>query len=546
MTEKSESSRFRDLVSSKISLWTFVFTSSLLVFEFVMLSKSRTSLAILSRHFANGDYLRLSFVLALSIVAVFLFSAFVYAAFSSSWKFRAVYFIIFSALILVEYGYYQAFESFFRFQDIEIAIYAKNPAIFSGAVLKYFSYIGFFPIVAFGLFLYLTKKESPSGLKVLLSLVFIFIAFFFSTSYFTKNTFYTHSFNHGVRTLTSFPVIWFFGTFYDSARSDFYYEPREKIAYRSKDRPANNIVLIIDESVRADRLGLNGYEKTTTPMLDELNDQGFIRNWNVAVSGTTCSVSSNALMLTGLRDLPDRGYKVFTLPTIFQYAKALNYKTHYFDGQASSLWNGKASDTADFDEWITADELGKEVENAVDIDAEIAKRVKRIVRESSGKFIWINKFGVHQSSLNSYPNQETTISDKYDAAIRYNSESFFRELSKDGFDSNTVFIYTSDHGRNLDQTAGKATHCSNTKAEASVPLFIISSKENLGAFDTAYKASHSNIFGTLLDLMKFPDEERKYDYAISLQRAKSSDSKKRFYFVGDLHRAGEGRLYPFD
>ena len=77
--------------------------------------------------------------------------------------------------------------------------------------------------------------------------------------------------------------------------------------------------------------------------------------------------------------------------------------------------------------------------------------------------------------------------------------------------------------------------------EANVPLFIIS-REPLSV-DNKFRATHANLFATLLDLMNFPKPARRYEYAISLLDAKATDSQPRYFWVGDLYeRAFNGRL----
>lgn len=563
--ERTWISHFKNIYSSNIFYWTISFGLGLLVFEWLCLPTSRNSLFILKRHLESGGYLRLFFVIFLTITAFALFLSFIYAALASSRLYRLFYFLIFSILISIEYGYYKAFESFQKVQEAEVALFATNSEIITTAIALYFNYLAIIPIVAFGILLIFIQTHFKRGFIPLIVVIFSLTGFFFATTYFTQNTYYVHSFNYGVRTFIALPVIWYVGTLNDTPKSRYIYTPREKVDYQSPINPTNNVVLIIDESVRSDHLSLNGYEHLTTPTLERLNKQGFIKNWGTAVSGGTCSMNSNNLILTGLRDLPDTKYKIYVMPTIFQYAKAMNYKNYYFDGQVSTLWNGKNSDIAYFGNWVSALELEKNVKHKYDIDIEIARRIGKIVNNSTGNFIWVNKFGVHKPYSNSYPksrNQYTkdTIGIKYtpeidgnelkrqyDEAIKYNSESFFTELIKNiDFSQNTIFIYTSDHGQTLREAGATASHCSHTKPEAGVPLFLLSSPENLPEVDTNYKASHANILATLLDLMKFPDDKRKYNYAISLLKAKPIDSRPRFYYVGDLHNTVEGRKYAFD
>ena len=71
------------------------------------------------------------------------------------------------------------------------------------------------------------------------------------------------------------------------------------------------------------------------------------------------------------------------------------------------------------------------------------------------------------------------------------------------------------------------SHGGNARAEVNVPLFMIGILE--GEFDTNYKASHSNLFATILDLMNFPEEFRFHKYSISLLKAREEDSATRYF-----------------
>jgi glucan phosphoethanolaminetransferase (alkaline phosphatase superfamily) len=189
--------------------------------------------------------------------------------------------------------------------------------------------------------------------------------------------------------------------------------------------------------------------------------------------------------------------------------------------------------------------------------------VSDIVKNSEGNFIWINKMGVHFPYEKNYPEdgvswlptdrtaEKSELTDNnqplinnYDNAIKYNLDAFFENLLSGGVPHNTVFVYTSDHGQTLIQ--GKASHCGSTRDEAMVPLFIIAQPEMLPPADTDFRASHANIFASLLDLMKYPEEERRYDYSISLFKAKREDSAPRYYFSGPLTGASGGGLHLYD
>ncbi len=550
---------------SKPFIYAALFLTGLLIFE-LMFFRNSEEFIVLSKHIGNGNYLRLFFILLISVASLGTAFLFFCAAFGTPYHYRIIYFLIFALIILNEYAHYKAYKRFSSIHDAEIAFFSTNWKIISNAAAMYFNYLALIPLVVFGFILFQTKPVWKKG-----GMVFIFVmlatgVFFFATSYFTQNSFYTISFSWGCRTLVNFPTAWYVGSINDTPRIINYRAVREKIEFQTTSLPGNNIVFIIDESVRGDHLSLNGYDKPTTPFLDELNQKNFIKNWGIAVSGTTCSGTSNNLMLTGLTDLPDYSFNIYKMPTIFQYAKAMNYKTYYFDGQVSGLWNGKPSDIPSFGEWIKESELSKNVKNMYDVDGEIARRVKEITVSSTGNFIWINKYGVHKPYTDSYPNSEdATVKDsylitynpeigkeklktEYDNAIRYNSQSFFSELFDGGgrLAENTFYVYTSDHGQTLSENGEIASHCSTTKNESVVPLFIIAEPDAFPPLDTSYKASHSNIFATLLDFMNFPESERKFNYSLSLLKAKGSNSAPRFYFSGDLHGNDESKKYPFE
>jgi glucan phosphoethanolaminetransferase (alkaline phosphatase superfamily) len=225
------------------------------------------------------------------------------------------------------------------------------------------------------------------------------------------------------------------------------------------------------------------------------------------------------------------------------------------------FWSGIADDRNYIDNWLNVDSLIDERKIVKwGIDNEIAKRVNAIISSSSGNFIVIFKHGSHIPYQDDFPpggevwqpSYETgnkfeipdasrlnEVVNAYDNSLRYNIDSFFKNLVDDysRMPNNTVILYTGDHGQTLFAN-GKASHGGDTKEEAMVPLFIVGKLS--GPIDTNFKASHKNIYPTLLDLMNYPEELRERRFVISLLKAKSSDSKPRF-FNPDL-----GKKIPFD
>src|SRR2546425_583972 len=80
------------------------------------------------------------------------------------------------------------------------------------------------------------------------------------------------------------------------------------------------------------------------------------------------------------------------LPNIFQYAKAMGYQTHFFDGQKETDWLGTSYDKAYVDDWRLASSFSST--NSYERDAIIAKQIREITETSKGNFIWVIKLGV--------------------------------------------------------------------------------------------------------------------------------------------------------
>lgn len=554
---------FYNTLLLKAFFFSLAFIVWLTFFELVFLSHAEQK-DVLLEFLAKEIYIRPLFQIILSFASIILITLLIYCALILPYKFKIVFFFFFCLAVLVEYGLQNGFSRFSRLGDAEIA-YFTDSNLKLNAVVEYFNYMSVIPCLVFGLLLFFAVPIQKRMVKPFLIALFFTSTFFLLTAYFTNNMFYTVSPGAFYRTLVNYPTNWFVGSHRQPSMSKYYYAPRMKVDFLTPIPRQNNIVFIVDESVRGDHLSLNGYSRPTTPLLDDLNQKGFIKNWGIAVSGTTCSVTSNNLLLTGITELPDLDGKVFTFPTIFQYAKAMGYKTYYLDGMSSYTWNGKPSDINDY-EWINANEFKEK--KMYEVDEEIARRIREITTNSTGNFIWINKFGMHVPYNNSYPDTETvwtptsqgdhytgwyrnnsdnsTIVNNYDNAIRFNSQKFFSTLFINGVAKDTFYVYTSDHGQTLSENGEKVSHCSDAKSGATVPLFIIANPETISVADTAYKATHSNIFATLLDLMNFPENKRKYNYALSLLKAKAVDSQPRFYYSGNLYNENSGRKYLYD
>ena len=510
--------------------------------------------------------------LLLAAIAIYLVYLYTLAALVSRVAYKVVYSALFVFAIFVEYAYAKALGRFSNAFDLTAALsatseqrwFALGAFVDIGAAVPSLMFITCCCIVR-------DRRRLQHG-GLLLASVLAGNAIFYSMIAFVNPIFFDRQF-----TTTSL------GSFVQTTVDYAIFSPTSGIRSRTreivespqgteKERPKNNIVFIFDESVRGDHLSLNGYTRSTTPYLEELAAKGLLINWGIAASASTISHPSFDAMITGATPemIEQMGFDgVNSLPTLFQYAKAMNYRTHLFDGQMKHYWGGIPDDLKFIDNYVSMKEIDSparaedwEREDIVtdeesspnnlrqwEIDERIARLVNDVFSNSEGNFIFVYKRGVHYPYEKNYPKSEAywkpifvfkqqreippaekrqAVVNSYDNALRYNLDRFFRALSK-GYSSlpnGTVIIYTSDHGQSF-FVNGRSAHGGKAREEAMVPLFAIGIKK--AGIDTRYRASHANVFSTLLDLMNYPRDQRRHSYQISLLSARQEDSKSRHY-----------------
>lgn len=468
------------------------------------------------------------------ILSFFFCFAFVWTALNSSRAFQWLYILLFGISSLVQYGFWKAVGRFLSTPDLQIAS-ATPLNIWMGAGTLYFNWQFFLPLLGFIALLFTAGNKDKRHQNFRLFFQICLYALFLGTYAVATN----------ISTLLGPSLSSFFGTITQFGVGSIAPPSRVAIDYSHPGEPRNNIILVIDESIRGDHLSINGYHRETTPFLDQLDatDRTFY-NWGVAVAGGTCSYISNVLMITGVRPGVDEFHLSDRYPTVFQYAKAMGYRTYYMDVQTATLWNGlRGQDLVYIDSWHKVIEF----EDGYDSDLRAADLVTQIVSTTTGNFIVLNKRGVHFLYESSYPPEEevwgpipanyrqqpSLVINAYDNGIRYNLENFFgRLLSDPSILDDTTILYTSDHGQTLFENGVDWLHCNHTPQEARVPLFMLG--RNLPPVDENFHASHSNILPTILDLMNVPQAKRIYEYAPSLFSSTKDTPADYYFFNGNL------------
>jgi glucan phosphoethanolaminetransferase (alkaline phosphatase superfamily) len=501
------------------------------------------------------------------IIEFLLFSGLLYFCLLSKWFYKIIYLFIILVSFSFENGYQKFYSRFSDYNDIYVALTATNTQRLDTVI----SQINMIPtLFLFSMFLIaeiaFKKRTQSSGFKSFFVIIFLFFlhsitSFFIITARnFIKNE--TAENNININGLIAYPIpvaintcvntgvcyFFCFNYVFDSKRITF--------KYQSKVLPTTNIIVIVEETLRGDHLSINNYKRNTTPFLQKLEKEGLLQNYGICTSSSTASVTSNNLILTGLVSNTKNILKaVYVQPTVFQYAKAMNYKTYFFDPQKNEIWSGIVDDYRYIDFWQYKNKLAVHNDPDYNIDFQVAKDVNKIINTSTGNFIYIFKRGLHFPYIDNYPRKAQVwkpvanykkidisnpiqrseeLINTYDNSLKYNVDPFFRLLLQNSKTSlkNTVIFYTGDHGEMFLEDGKNFLHGKSDKREATVPLCIIGNNLKI---DTTFRASHANILPTVLDYMRFPYSLRNKNNALSLLKAKGKDSRPRSYILPDLY-----------
>lgn len=323
------------------------------------------------------------------------------------------------------------------------------------------------------------------------------------------------------------------------------------------------LILIVDESVRGDYLGINGSTRDTTRYLASVADR--LVNFGIASAATNMSSGTNIILQSGLRadQCPDREQEALKVPSIFQYAQAAGYRTCFLDGQSSPGKHSNFMTEHDFESIdvfysVTADEQARREPHRR--DPMLALEIKALIAQGDRVFIWVNKYGAHFHYEHAYPPEERLftptmprhqpigtskleqVENSYSNAIVWSVDRFFEMLLPFLDLEETLLLYTSDHGQSLKEGKGISTHADRNNppsSQANVPLFGFGShlRRRLpdGVSELRDRMSHFQIFPTLLVLMGYEESEVRGRFGAPLW---VRPDEPRIFLSGDLFGRG--------
>lgn len=299
---------------------------------------------------------------------------------------------------------------------------------------------------------------------------------------------------------------------------------REEVHIKAGAALADSIVMIVDESIRADFVSMAPGNPFTPQFAEE---RARWVDFGPAVSTGNCSNISNAL-LRFMSKKEDVIGSAHTSPTIWQYAKAAGYRTVYIDAQAGFIKAyGKLQNYMTAKETFWIDRLHKFGADVPThrLDDDLIDIVLKELSRGDKVFIYANKNGAHFPYKENAPADysvsvpselpegvhDTTLSPDYMRAVRWSTDRTMARLSREAKWDRTAIIYTADHGQNFE--ADRLTHCNShtnvDEQEGLVPLLVAtdvsSLRKKLNAVAEAFpeKASHFAIAPALMEMMGY-------------------------------------------
>lgn len=227
---------------------------------------------------------------------------------------------------------------------------------------------------------------------------------------------------------------------------------------------AQTYVLVIGESARADRLGLNGYVRDTTPILGRLPG---VVSFPYVRSVSDCTLLAVPALLT-MADAAGiaRRRPGEAVPTLFDYFGAAGFFTAFVSMHEPALAEsiGIRADLARNLRYLNPDSPLRD-------DALLPELRRLLLLPKARKFIVLQLIGSHFEYEQRYPadfafyrgdgTPESERSARYDNSLRYTDWILSQVIETlRGQEGEVVLAYASDHGENLyDDARMRYQHC---------------------------------------------------------------------------------------
>lgn len=315
--------------------------------------------------------------------------------------------------------------------------------------------------------------------------------------------------------------------------------PSEMYAGAPVDAEAPNLIVVIGESVSANRTGLYGYRRQTTPRLAALRERRR-EDWvqfERAVSNASATKVALPVMLTGL--FPSREpVEQHTYPLLWHYAGAAGYQTALISSQ-SYTWNNLEGFFVDasLSHVFTLERSDSEIVNSEGIDdREMLREGLRTIDRfaEDGPFVVALQFncthypGYSPSDYKIWAESDEDPGARFDNSIVFMDHllgELFDHLEERGLAANTSVLFAADHGEDLENVHYTHRTDSYYQTTIAVPFFAVVPERHRVALgrgfeklrqNTEVRVALSDLVPTAIDLLGLSDDKRVGEWLVRL------------------------------
>jgi len=288
-----------------------------------------------------------------------------------------------------------------------------------------------------------------------------------------------------------------------------------------RERGDLNVLFILVDTLRADRLGVYGYERDTSPNLDALAATGIRFAQQVSQSSwTKCSMAS---LWTGLYPVRTRVLRAYDVVSPEARMPAEIFQEAGF--RTAGIWRNGWIDpnfgfSQGFEIYLSPRSQRRQGARLVRLenpnvsldgdDGDILNSTFEFLRAHGHErwFLYLHMMDVHQ-----YAYSEdtalfgTSYSDSYDNSIRWVDSllgHLFSDLEERGLRENTLIVFSSDHGEAFGEHGGEG-HARNVYGEVTQTPLIMSFPFRLDpGIVVEARSENVDLWPTVLELLGLP------------------------------------------
>jgi arylsulfatase A-like enzyme len=281
-----------------------------------------------------------------------------------------------------------------------------------------------------------------------------------------------------------------------------------------------NVVFILIDTLRADRLGIYGYERATTPVIDQLASYGVV--FKHVISQSSWTKSSMASMWTATNPIRNGILRYNqTLPQEVDFPAEIFKRAGF---RTAGIWrNGWVAPNfgfgQGFDTYVkpvttpTRQKIQRSSPSARKLkgtDADCTASAVEFLRNFGNErfFLYMHFMDLHQYVFdNQSPDFGTSYSDAYDRSLNWVDRivgQFLYDIDELDLLAKTVVVISSDHGEAF-QEHGFEGHARNLYREvARVPLIILLPFVLDRGIVVEPTIANLDVWPTILDLLGLP------------------------------------------